>query len=50
MFGVGVLVPVLYLWGRLRQPRRQNSYLALLRFNRLIPYFGLVLLVAIALG
>ena len=50
VMGVGVLVPVLYLWGRLRQPRRQNSYLALLRFNRLIPYFGLVLLVAIALG
>ncbi len=47
---LGVLMPLLYLWGRLRQPRRQNSYLALLRFNRLMPYFGMVLLAAIALG
>ncbi len=47
---IGVLMPLLYLWGRLRQPRRQNSYHALLRFNRLIPYLGLILLVAIALG
>jgi hypothetical protein len=50
VMAIGVLVPILYLWGRLRQPRRQNSYIALLRFNRIIPYFGLVLLVAIALG
>lgn len=50
VLAIGVLVPLLYLWGRLRQPRRQNSYLALLRFNRLMPYFGLVLLIAIALG
>lgn len=46
----GVLVPLLYLWGRLRQPRRQNSYVALQRFNRIVPYLGLILLVAIAFG
>jgi hypothetical protein len=50
VMAIGVLTPLLYLWGRLRQPRRQNSYVALLRFNRLIPYVALVLLVAIALG
>jgi hypothetical protein len=46
----GVLAPLLYLWGRLRQPRHQNSLTALHRFNRLVPYLGLVLLLAIALG
>ena len=50
VMALGVLMPLLYLWGRLRQPRRQNSYVALLRFNRLIPYLGFVLLIAIALG
>jgi len=45
-----VLAPLLYLWGRLRQPRHQNSLTALHRFNRLVPYLGLGLLLAIALG
>jgi hypothetical protein len=47
---VGVLLPTLYLWGRLRQPRYQPSMVALLRFNRVLPYLGLILLIAILVG
>ncbi|HEY3294334.1 MAG TPA: hypothetical protein VGL38_02750 [bacterium] len=47
---LGVLMPVLYLWGRLRQPRGQNSLEALIRFNRTLPYLGIILLIAILIG
>lgn len=47
---IGVFMPTLYLWGRLRQPRRPNSLAALIRFNRTLPYIGLVLLLAILVG
>lgn len=47
---VGVLAPMLYVWGRLRQPRDDNPLLALSRFNRLVPYLAFVLLLAIVVG
>jgi hypothetical protein len=47
---IGFLMPTLYLWGRLRQPRHHSSMVALVRFNRTLPYLGLVLLVAILVG
>jgi len=47
---IGVLLPTLFLWGRLRQPRAQNSLAALVRFNRALPYIGLILLIAILIG
>lgn len=47
---VGVLAPLLFFWGRLRQPKYESSLVALYRFNRVLPYLGLILLVAIAVG
>ncbi|MBI5059166.1 hypothetical protein HZB60_05205 [candidate division KSB1 bacterium] len=52
-FGVmvgGVLVPIMLYWGRLRQPRAETSYEALVRFNRLAPYLAFVLIVALIIG
>jgi hypothetical protein len=46
----GVLLPTTMYWGRLRQPRMESSYEALVRFNRLSPYLGGVLLLALALA
>lgn len=47
---IGVLAPILSLWGKLRQPRKQNSMVALVRFNRVLPYIGFILLLAIVIG
>jgi len=47
---VGLLVPLLFFWGRLRQPRGEHPMSALVRFNRLVPYIGIVLLLAIVVG
>jgi hypothetical protein len=47
---LGVLAPILYFWGRLKQPRGENPVSALIRFNRLLPYISLILLIAFALG
>jgi hypothetical protein len=46
----GVLVPIMLYWGRLRQPRSETSYEALIRFNRLAPYLVLMLAVALIVG
>lgn len=46
----GVLLPTTLYWGRLRQPRDESSYEALVRFNRLSPYLAGVLLLAIAVA
>ena len=35
---LGVLAPLLYLWGRLKQPHTESPLPALTRFNRLLPY------------
>jgi hypothetical protein len=47
---IGVLFPVMTLWGRLRQPHRDNVLTALARFNRVLPYASLILLLAFVLG
>ena len=47
---IGVVAPLLFFWGRLRQPRREHSMPALVRFDRLLPYVGLMLLLAFAVG
>jgi hypothetical protein len=47
---IGVLAPTLSLWGKLRQPHKQSSMSALVRFNRVLPYIGLILLFAIVIG
>jgi hypothetical protein len=47
---VGLLAPLLFFWGRLRQPRGEHPLNALIRFNRLVPYIGIVLLLAIVVG
>jgi hypothetical protein len=47
---VGLLAPLLFFWGRLRQPRGEHPLNALLRFNRLVPYIGIVLLLAFVVG
>jgi hypothetical protein len=47
---LGVLAPILFFWGRLRQPRGESPITALARFNRLLPYLAVVLLLALAIG
>jgi hypothetical protein len=47
---IGLLAPLFFVWGRLRQPRGAHPLHALMRFNRLVPYIGMVLLLAIAVG
>lgn len=43
---IGVLIPSWFLWERLRQPKKDNSFAALRRFNRIIPYLTVLLLIA----
>jgi hypothetical protein len=50
IMALGVLVPIMLYWGRLRQPRSETSYEALVRFNRLAPYLAMVLGVALIVG
>lgn len=47
---LGVLGPILFFWGRLRQPRTDDSKNALYRLSRVLPYCGMVLLLAFLLG
>jgi hypothetical protein len=47
---LGVLSPTIYLWNKLRQPRHHSSMTALVRFNRVVPYVGLILAIAILIG
>ncbi|MFZ5433110.1 MAG: hypothetical protein ACOZB3_04970 [Calditrichota bacterium] len=47
---LGVLSPILFFWGRIRQPKHEGSLNALYRFNRVLPYVGIILLLAIAVG
>ncbi|MBU1919547.1 hypothetical protein KKG66_01780 [bacterium] len=46
----GVILPMVFFWGRLRQPRSEGPYTALLRFNRVSPLIAGVLLIAFAIG
>lgn len=46
----GVILPMVFFWGRLRQPRAEGPYVALLRFNRVSPLLAGILLIAFAIG
>jgi hypothetical protein len=50
MLIVGVFAPILLFWGALRQPQRGPLAVALRRFNRVMPYVGVILLAAFAIG
>lgn len=39
---LGVLIPLAYFWGRIRQPKIEGARTALIRFNRIAPVIGLV--------
>jgi len=47
---LGVISPILFFWGRLRQPKQESSLVALYRFNRILPYIFLIMLIAFAVG
>lgn len=39
---LGVLIPLAYFWGRIRQPKIEGARTALIRFNRVAPILGLI--------
>ncbi len=39
---LGVLIPLAYFWGRIRQPKIEGAKTALIRFNRIAPVLGLM--------
>ncbi len=39
---VGVLLPLAFFWGRIRQPKLEGAKTALIRFNRIAPVLGLI--------
>ncbi|MCB9357197.1 MAG: hypothetical protein H6506_01410 [Calditrichaeota bacterium] len=43
----GVLLPLAYFWGRIRQPKMEGARAALTRFNRIAPLLGIFHLVAV---
>jgi hypothetical protein len=47
---LGVILPLVFFWGRLRQPRSEGAQVALLRFNRISPVIAFVLIFAFAIG
>ena len=47
---LGVILPLVFFWGRLRQPRSEGAQTALIRFNRIAPFIAFVLLLAFVIG
>ncbi|MBL0060357.1 MAG: hypothetical protein IPP40_02380 [bacterium] len=43
----GVLLPLAFFWGRIRQPKIEGAKIALIRFNRIAPVLGLIHIVAL---
>lgn len=43
----GVLLPLAFFWGRIRQPKLEGARTALIRFNRIAPILGLFHIVAV---
>lgn len=43
----GVLLPLAFFWGRIRQPKLEGARTALIRFNRIAPVLGLFHIVAV---
>ncbi len=44
---LGVLLPLAFFWGRIRQPKLEGARVALTRFNRIAPLLGLFHIIAI---
>lgn len=44
---LGVLLPLAFFWGRIRQPKIEGAKIALIRFNRIAPVLGLMHIVAL---
>jgi len=42
----GVLIPLAFFWGRIRQPKMEGARTALIRFNRIAPVLGMIHAVA----
>lgn len=42
----GVLLPLAFFWGRIRQPKMEGARTALIRFNRIAPILGLIHVIA----
>jgi hypothetical protein len=47
---IGVILPLVFFWGRLRQPRDEGAQVALIRFNRISPLIAFVLMLAFAVS
>jgi hypothetical protein len=47
---IGVILPLVFFWGRLRQPRDEGAQVALTRFNRISPIVAFALMLAFAIG
>ena len=43
----GVLLPLVFFWGRIRQPKMEGARTALIRFNRVAPVLGFIHILAI---
>ena len=50
LLSLGVIIPLVFFWGRLRQPRSEGSLQALIRFNRVSPIIVCILMIAFAIG
>ncbi len=44
---LGVLLPLAFFWGRIRQPKIEGAKIALIRFNRIAPVLGLIHVIAL---
>ncbi|MCC6477086.1 hypothetical protein IT157_08520 [bacterium] len=46
----GVLFPLVFFWGRIRQPNMEGAHTALIRFNRVAPILGFIHILAILIA
>jgi hypothetical protein len=46
----GVLIPLAFFWGRIRQPKMEGARTALIRFNRIAPILGLIYILALVVS
>ncbi len=47
---LGVLMPLAFFWGRIRQPKMEGARTALIRFNRIAPMLGVIHAVALLIS
>ena len=46
----GVLIPLAFFWGRIRQPKLEGARTALIRFNRIAPILGIIYVLALVVS